>query len=329
MPEIQYQGRTWPVAEGETVLDALLRQGVNAAHSCKAGSCGSCMMRAASGPVPAIAQAGLKDSWKAQGYFLPCVCRPETDMEVTAVGADAQLGATITTLRPLSPNVMLVRLRCDSHIDFRAGQYVTILRQDGLARSYSIASLPGNTPEETEIELHVRKIGNGRMSGWLHGDPPENAARPGERVSVLGPSGECFYVPGKEEQPLLLVGTGTGLAPLYGILRDALRHGHRGPIHLFHGALHRGGLYLVEELRRLAAGHAHVEYTPAVLNGAESDGIAVGAIDQVVLRRFPKLSGWRGYVCGDPALVQSLKKKLFLSGMASREIYADAFLPAA
>jgi hypothetical protein len=57
--------------------------------------------------------------------------------------------------------------------------------------------------------------------------------------------------------------------------------------------------------------------------------MAVGSIDQVVLKRFPKLSGWRGFVCGDPSLVQMLKKKLFLSGMASRDIYADAFLPAA
>jgi NAD(P)H-flavin reductase len=136
-------------------------------------------------------------------------------------------------------------------------------------------------------------------------------------------------VPGNPDQPLLLAGTGTGLAPLYGILRDALRHGHRGPIRIFHGALHRGGLYLVDELRRIVAKHEHVEYTPTVLNGSEGEELTVGAIDQVVLKSVPKLAGWRGYVCGDPALVQTLKKKLFLSGMASRDIYADAFLPAA
>jgi hypothetical protein len=49
----------------------------------------------------------------------------------------------------------------------------------------------------------------------------------------------------------------------------------------------------------------------------------------MIASRFPKLDGWRGFVCGDPTLVQSLKKKLFLSGIASRDIYADAFLPSA
>lgn len=320
MPKITYEGSSYSLQENESVLEALLRNGVNAAHSCKAGNCGSCLMRVAEGAIPAKAQAGLKGSWKAQGYFLACVCRPESDVVVTTVGSDAQLGATISAMEFLSHDVLRVRLRCDAPISFRAGQYVTIVREGGLARSYSIASLP----EEAELELHIRKIAGGKMSGWLH-----DQARIGERVSVLGPSGDCFYVPGNEEQPLLLVGTGTGLAPLYGILRDALRHGHRGPIHLFHGALHKGGLYLADELRRIIEKHSHVRYTPAVLNGSESEELAVGALDEVVLKRLPKLSGWRGYICGDPAIVQLLKKKLFLSGMASRDIYADAFLPAA
>jgi NAD(P)H-flavin reductase/ferredoxin len=319
MPSIQFEGQSFPLLVGESVLDALLRNGMKAPHSCKAGACGSCLMRAADGAVPAKAQAGLKDSWKAQGYFLACVCRPEADLEVMT-GADAQLGATIHGLQFLSADVLEVRLRCDTPISFRAGQYVTLVREGGLARSYSIASLP----HEGELELHVRRIAGGKMSGWLHDE-----ARIGERLSVLGPSGECFYVPGKEEQPMLLVGTGTGLAPLYGILRDALRQGHRGPIHLFHGALHAGGLYLVDELQRLMQRHSQVEYIPAVLNGSEAEGLEVGSIDQVVLKRLPKLSGWRGYICGDPAIVQLLKKKLFLSGMASRDIYADAFLPTA
>lgn len=319
MPAIEYEGNSYALVEKESVLDALLRNGVKAAHSCKAGSCGSCLMRAAQGDLPARSQSGLKDSWKAQGYFLACVCQPETDLSLTAVGGDAQLGATITSLELLSPDVLRARIRCDAPISFRPGQYVTIMRED-LARSYSIASLP----EEGELELHVRRISGGKMSGWLHDE-----ASAGERVTVLGPSGECFYVPGKEDQPMLLVGTGTGLAPLYGILRDALRQGHRGPIHLFHGALHKGGLYLVDELRRLMRRHSQIEYIPAVLNGCESEGMAIGSIDQIVLHRCPKLSGWRGYICGDPAIVRLLKKKLFLSGMASRDIYADAFLPSA
>jgi CDP-4-dehydro-6-deoxyglucose reductase len=129
-------------------------------------------------------------------------------------------------------------------------------------------------------------------------------------------------VPGRSEQPLLLIGTGTGLAPLYGILHDALAQGHSGPIHLVHGAVRSSGLYLQDELARLAEANANISYTPTTL---EADG----PIDQFVLKRFPKPSGFRAFLCGDPAIVQTLRKKLFLSGMDFKEIYADAFLPAA
>lgn len=320
MPTVRYEGHSAEIRENESVLDALLRSGVEVAHACKAGSCGSCLLRAVEGEVPSRAQTGLKDSWKARGYFLACVCQPAGDLTAAPVGGDARMAATITSLKPLSRDVLRVRLVCDSPLDFRPGQYVTLVRDTGLARSYSIASLP----EEGEIELHVRRIPNGRMSTWLYEE-----ARAGARAMLQGPSGECFYVPGREDQPMLLTGAGTGLAPLYGIVRDALRSGHRGPIHLLHGALRPAGLYLCEELAAMAAAHANFTYTASVLEADSPGAFVTGSIDGILAERFPQLNGWRGFVCGDPALVRSLKKKLFLSGMATRDIYADAFLPSA
>lgn len=312
MPSIQFEGHSCELRPNESVLDGLLRSGFPIAHSCKSGSCGSCMMKAIEGTVPAVAQTGLKESWKALGYFLSCVCRPESDLSVARVDQDTYVWTTITGLERLNTDVLRVTLVSDSPLEFHPGQYVTLLRDSDLARSYSIASLP----EEGALDLHVRRIPNGRMSGWLH-----DGARIGDRIQITGPSGDCFYTPGAEARPMLLVGTGTGLAPLYGILRDALRSGHQAPIHLFHGAVRTENLYLTEELRRLAAENPLFEYTPSVLQD--------GPIDDVVMKRFPRLSGWRGYVCGDPGIVRLLRKKLFLAGMASRDIHSDAFLPSA
>jgi NAD(P)H-flavin reductase len=271
------------------------------------------MLRATDGEVPTAAQVGLKETWKTRGYFLSCQCRPERDLRVAPVDSDAQVAARIAAIEPLSADVMRVRLACDAPFEFRAGQYISLLRDDGLARSYSIASLP----REGSLELHIRWYPNGRMSEWIR-----TAARPGDSVRVLGPSGECFYVPGRADQPMLLAGTGTGLAPLYGVLRDALDHGHTGPIHLLHGALREEGLYLRDELTALTRVHLNVSYTPSLLSED-------GPLDQVVLKRFPKLTGWRAFLCGDPTLVQGLRKKLYLQGMDLKQIHADAFLPSA
>ena len=320
MSSVAYAGRSLELSLGESVLDGLLRSGIPVAHACKAGSCGSCMLRAVGGCVPPRAQVGLKDSWKAQGYFLSCVCVPEADMEVSEAGADTRVAARIMAVDHLSHDVLRVRLEPERHFDYRAGQYLTLIRDTGLARSYSIASLP----HESELELHVRLIPGGRMSTWLC-----EPASVGAQVQLQGPTGECFYVPDREDQPLLLAGTGTGLAPLWGIIQDALRRNHRGPIHLFHGALRMEGLYLREALRALAARYANFTYTAAVLEGAEEPGIFIGPIDAVIASSHPKLNGWRGFICGDPTLVRSLKRKLFLAGIAMGDIYSDAFLPSA
>jgi len=316
MPTYIYSGAAYQAAPGESVLDALLRQGVAVSNSCRAGACQSCLLRAIAGTVPAASQQGLKSTLIEQGYFLSCLCRPEADLVLEPAGG-LELPAEIVSLERLTPTVLRARLRTTTPLEYHAGQYITLRREDGLARSYSLASLP----EEDTLELHIRRAPQGRMSGWLFDEAREKAV-----VSIRGPAGDCFYTAGKPEQPLLLAATGTGLAPLAGICRDALKQGHRGPIHLYHGALRPEGLYLRDELRTLANMHANLFYKPVVLEGGESAGIASGAIDKVIAAGHPNLTGWRGFICGDPSIVQMLKKKFFLAGMGSREIFADAFI---
>lgn len=224
----------------------------------------------------------------------------------------------IDSLERLSDSVVRVRLAAEEPFEYRAGQYVSVIREDGLARRYSLASLPS----EDLLELHVRRIPGGAMSGWLW----DEAAR-GTRAFVQGPAGQCFYVEGTPGQPLVLVGAGTGLAPLVGIARDALAAGHTGPVWLFHGALTEPGLYLGDELRALAATHPNFHYVPSVVQGP-SVHAAVGPLDACIRSSAPDLDArWKGYVCGDPGFVGTFRKTLFLAGLASGSIYADAFLP--
>ena len=316
MPTLTFEGHDFECEPGETVLDALLRQGVEVPSSCRAGACQACLLRAESGELPAAAQAGLKDSLRVQGYFLACACRP-TEPLVVAPATSLETAATITELRLLSPTVLGVRLKPQRPLDYLAGQYIQLRRPDGLTRSYSLASLPG----DGDLELHVRRVAGGQMSGWLFEE-----AQAGHEVTLRGPAGSCFYVAGRSEQPLLLAGTGTGLAPLVGICRDALQQGHSGPIQLFHGAHAAEGLYLEAELELLCQQHPNLAYHRTVLEGPLRDGLGQGSLEQAIASTHTSLRGWRGFVCGSPGVVTRLKKQLFLAGVSNRDILADAFL---
>jgi CDP-4-dehydro-6-deoxyglucose reductase len=321
MPSLTFEDKVYARNDGETVLNCLLRHGVPAAYSCKSGVCQSCMMQSSVAP-PEISQTGLKDTLKAQHYFLACICMPAGDFAVSSVADAVQIGATIQKIVDVGANVLQVFLSTERPLQHRAGQYLTLLRKDGLARSYSIASA---TPAE-QLELHVRVLPDGKMSGWL-----KTEAVIGDAVKVLGPAGECFYAEGRPEQPIVMIGAGTGLAPLYGILQDALSHGHTGPLSLYHGARIVEGLYFVDKLRALAQQHPNFHYHPCVLDAgnhavAERD-ILVGSLDALVLARQTSWAGVRSYVCGDPKLVRDLKRKLIMAGASNKEIFADAFLP--
>ncbi len=228
--------------------------------------------------------------------------------------------ATLVKRTPLNERVLQVTLRVSDSFSYFPGQFVNFVRADGLVRSFSLASVPGL---DDMLEFHVALVPGGQMSGWLH-----HEADLGSTLELAGPLGNCFYTPGNPEQPLLLLGTGTGLAPLYAILRDALEQGHRGPIHLFHGALVDRDLYLVSALKEIEAGFANFTYHACVRDESGESWMRPGAVDAVALQSIPDLKGWKVYLCGNPDLVKQVQRKTFLAGASMKDIHADAFIPA-
>ncbi len=323
MPLLTFDKQTYPCAENETVLDSLLGHGVSLPSSCRSGTCQTCMVRAVHGTPPAESQKGLKDTLKAQQYFLACCCLPQEDLEIALPDTDStRIKATVQNIQALSHDIVSMDLHCEQSVDYRAGQFINLFKDSTLGRSYSLASTPAYN---THLQLHVRKVPDGRVSGWVHQD-----LCIGDAVEISAPIGNCFYVPGNPDQNLLLIGTGSGLAPLYGIVRDALSQGHTGIIRLYHGSTEPEGLYLVNELHALATQHDNFFYIPCVsgkqvIEHSHTPGRAL----DVALSDTPKLLGWRIFLCGNPNMVKTAKKKAFLSGAAMKDIYADAFTLAA
>lgn len=80
MPELSYHTQRVSTLADETVLQALTRQGIAVRSSCRGGTCQTCVMRCHVGDIPSRAQSGLHTELIAKRYFLPCVCKPSSDM---------------------------------------------------------------------------------------------------------------------------------------------------------------------------------------------------------------------------------------------------------
>lgn len=319
---LNYKDNCYSLNDNESVLDCLLREDLTIPHSCKSGVCQSCLMQAVDGEIPEKAQAGLKPTFKKRKLFLACQCFPSSDMTIcTADDAGLDIKASISELALLNHNVIKLCLSPSEKFECDPGQYLTLINPEHIARSYSIAN---NPEKDTFIELHIRLIAQGKMSAWL-----KNTAAIGSEVIVRGPAGNCFYSADEDNShPIIMVGTGTGLAPLYGIAHEALAKRHKGQIILFHGALNEADLYLTDALQELDKNNDNFTYEPCVLNGDDGTFYQTGDIQEITMAAIPDdKANIHLFLCGAPEMVNSLKTKAFLGGLSSKNIYADAFLP--
>lgn len=317
MVALKFEGVDVQAAEGQTVLAALEDAGIPLDNACRAGVCQSCLVQSLDAAPPRAAQAGLPKAMAMDGYFMACVCVPEGPLTIGRAGAVRQrVEVKVRSIDLMSPTVARLLLDDEEAFQGRPGQFLSLIEPaSGLTRSYSIAGRTAGT-----IELHIRLLPGGQMSGLV----AERLA-PGDAMTIAGPSGTCVYDDADPERRIVLAGTGTGLAPLWGILQDALKHGHRGPISLYHGALDRTGLYLVDELEALQKERPGFRYTPCL---RDEPGPAGGDLQAVVSALETDLPNTTFFLCGDELLIQRMKRGLFLAGAKLDRIFADPFTPA-
>ncbi len=191
-----------------------------------------------------------------------------------------------------------------------------MVNPNGIIRSYSIANLPA---QDGFIELHIKLQQRGAMSSWL-----QDTAQVNDTVQIRGPLGKCFYFnPQKLDYSMLLAGTGTGLAPLVAIVRDALMQNHLGDITLIHGGLRDEDLYYVAELKQLSLLYPQFHYDSCVL---KSDAGLSESIDKKILTYIKNAKYLKFFVCGPKETTNILKVQAFFAGVSSSNIFSDAFL---
>ncbi|MEE2730613.1 MAG: 2Fe-2S iron-sulfur cluster binding domain-containing protein [Pseudomonadota bacterium] len=318
MPTITYQHQQITLESGENLLEGLEHAGVEVPCSCSSGVCHGCMAQALAGTVPAEAQMGLSANQRRLKYFLTCQCYPKDDLQFTLAGnLEARTTATLVDKQVLNQRVLMVRLQAD--IDWRAGQHTILWRTETRGRAYSIAS----SPDDGFVELHVRRRPNGLVSHWL-----EHELAVGDQCQISPATGDTYYSPAMPGQPLLLVGTGTGLAPLTGVLRQALNDGHHGEIYLYAAAGEPQYLYMVDELRALAQQHADLHYFPVVHRNPERQpDLLLGDLVELIPQRHPRLRRHLVYLCGAEPMVEFLKEYCFYRGALMEDIFIKTFSP--
>ena len=169
---------------------------------------------------------------------------PDDDLHVKIPDEnDLYCHATLVEKQMVTQSVCKLSFEPTVSLYYHAGQFINIRRPDGTMRSYSLASNPSNDPY---LEIYVKRFDNGVMSNWLIDELSINSS-----IEFHGPLGECYYRNEHSKENILLIGTGTGLSPLQGIVSDAIRSNHQGNIFLYHGCSETVDLYNVGLFKHL------------------------------------------------------------------------------
>ena len=322
------------VEEGETVLDAAFRQGISLMHGCKEGQCGSCKSRLLDGDIELLKYStfALPDYESETNHVLLCRTHAFSDLTVELLNYDEDLlsrsiavkefDARVVNVRALTHDIRQLEIELEKPLRFWAGQYVDLtVPGTGITRAFSMASAP-NSP--TTLRFIIKKYPDGAFSSLLDGE-----LKPGDKLVAKGPYGTCFR---REERPgpMILVGGGSGMSPLWSILTDHIESGEQRPIRFFYGARTRSDLFLLDELAAISSKLPDFKFIPALSHAQPADEWQgeTGFIHEAVGRhlREEQLAGEiDSYSCGPPQMIDAVLPVLQMAGVEPDRIYFDKF----
>ncbi len=324
------------VEEGETVLDAAFRQGVALPHGCKEGQCSACKCILNEGDVELLKYStfALSDPEKESGQVLLCRTLVYSDIEVELLNYDEDLLSRSIAVRafpgrlagvePLTHDIVRIAIDLEEPMKFWAGQFADLtLNGAQITRSYSM----GNAPSEPDrLEFIIKKYPGGAFSTAIA------HAKIGDTITVKGPYGSCF----RREQrtgPMVLVGGGSGMAPLMSILLDQAASGETRPVRFFYGARTVQDLFALEIFADLEARMPDFKFIPALSHPEDGDGWAgeTGFIHDVLRRHLLEMDDTEeadAYSCGPPPMIDAALPILQMADVDPARIYFDKFTPA-
>jgi len=211
--------------------------------------------------------------------------------------------ASVVRLRDLTHDVREIELHLDEPPDiaFAAGQFLSFQiptpeLPHPLTRPYSIASPPSL---RSSVTLLFNFVPGGPGSSFLY------ALQSGDAVQFKGPAG-TFALHDAPDRDLLLVATGTGIAPLRSILLTRLEQPGDGRVRLVWGLRSERDLYYQDELRALAGQHQRFSYVTTLSQPSDQWTGETGRVQRIVEERVESADGLSVYLCGNSGMIKAV-----------------------
>lgn len=231
----------------------------------------------------------------------------------------------LVRIEDASPTVkrFWLKLPEGSDFSFKAGQFITLdlpisEKRTKRWRSYSIANAPNE--DNGLIELCIVHLEGGVGSTYLFEE-----AQVGDTLKFKGPSG-TFTLPEKIEQDIVMICTGTGIAPFRSMIRDIQNQSrsHQN-IHLIYGTRYANNILYREEMEAWAQSSQDFTYSVALSREKYQD--YQGYVHNVYQKAYAKVDPKRKfYLCGWSSMIDEAVETLILEmGYEKKQILYELY----
>jgi CDP-4-dehydro-6-deoxyglucose reductase len=226
--------------------------------------------------------------------------------------------ARLVSWRELAPDVRHFVFEAPDveKLDFQPGQFVSLSHPIGgktITRAYSLSGVP----DGNRFELCLNRVADGLFSPHLF------AMSPGESVSMKGPLGT--FVWRDRDREAFLVATGTGIAPMRGMLLDELAREGARTVTLLFGARYPHGLLYRHEFEEMAAAHSRLRFVPTVTRPDETWTGRTGRVQPHLLEMLGDRMDVDVYICGLADMVNDTRALLKERGFDRKQVIVEKF----
>lgn len=299
---------TFAARSGQVVLDAALLGGVDMPHDCRAGRCGACVARVKQGIT-------LGGEARQLGAIHTCQARVFSDLalEVEALPPVVRVKGRVAAVAELAGDIVELVVALEQRFDMYPGQFCKLTFKGYPARPFSPTASLASLDDDGLLRFHIKRLRNGQVTQLIGPTIKER-----HTVVVEGPFGHAFLRPGLSQR-LVLVGSGTGFAPVWMLAAAALRENPQRSIVMIAASRKIAGFYMAPALE-LVSGRPNVQIV-ATIEELVRDHRLVSAGSAV--DHLPELQASDiVYACGAPKLVDYVCD---VATAAGAQFYADAF----
>ncbi|AFZ83708.1 CDP-4-dehydro-6-deoxyglucose reductase [Candidatus Kinetoplastibacterium blastocrithidii TCC012E] len=318
------------VAEAsKSILESAIESGIDFPHGCKMGDCKRCECKVLSGLFETKNYLKkISNNDNSDLNILACRSYPLSDMVVEQVDLLIQKHiGKIVSMEKVADNVISldIKLLSSRPFIFKEGQYIDIVLDRNIRRSYSIS----NSPRINNIlNFHIRHFRGGYFTDKLFGYDSSRIFKINDLMNLEGPFGN-FTLKKESCNPIIFLAGGTGFAPIKSMIEYILLFRKWRPIYLYWSVKNIKDMYMRDLIDSWIKTIPNLHYTPVVSNKLTTNydwNGKVGDVHNVVMEDIPDMIEYEVYASGSPDIVE-LARINFISqcNLKCSNFFADPF----